>query len=107
MAVADVGAGREALEQIRKVLAERPKRDGHALTAAVQALTEYRDHYVERHRREGGSRYRATLERINAVVSVVLGAEFPLGEVPWGELEKARDWLNDILRDEAAQSPFE
>jgi hypothetical protein len=102
MPVADAGAGRKALEQIDKILAERPKRDGHALTAAMQALAEYRDHTVERHRREGGTRYRSTLERINAVISVVLGTEFPLGEVPWGELEKARDWLSDILREETA-----
>ncbi len=103
MRVAEVGAGRAALGQIDRVLARRPARDGEALTAAVQGLAEFRDHVVERHRRDGGSRYRSTLERVNAVISVVMAAEFPLGEVPWGELEKACGWLDDILRAEDGQ----
>ena len=32
-----------------------------------------------------------------------MAAEFPIGEVPWEELSKARDWLDAVLRDEAVQ----
>jgi hypothetical protein len=34
---------------------------------------------------------------LNGVISVVLAGNFPLGDVPWGELDKARDWLRDLV----------
>ena len=98
--MADVRAGRDALARIDEALAGRPKRDGRTLNAAIQKLAELRDHVVSRHRSEGGTRWRSTLEQVNAVVSVVMAAEFPVGEVPWDELAKARDWLDAILSDE-------
>ncbi|RYC31692.1 hypothetical protein D3273_12505 [Lichenibacterium minor] len=100
----EVNAGRDALMQIDKALADRPERDGRTLKAAIQRLAAFRDHVVERHRGEGGTRWRPTLERLNAVVSVVMAAEFPIGEIPWDELSKARDWLDAILREEAAST---
>jgi hypothetical protein len=99
----DVAAGAEALHHIDRTLAARPRRDGHESAAAVRCLATFRDHYVERHRSQGGSRYRATLERVNAVISVAMAAEFPIGEVPWDELEKARGWLDEIVRGEPPQ----
>ncbi len=101
--MAELRDGRDALAHIDKALADRPKRDGVTLKSAVQDLAGFRDHVVARHRDEGGTRWRPTLERVNAVVSIVMAAEFPIGEVPWEELSKARDWLDAILRDEAAQ----
>ena len=103
MSESEQGPGREALAQIDRVLARRPGRDGPALTAAVQALTRMRDIVIARHRRDGGTRHRARLERVNALISAVLAAEFPLAEVPWEEVEKARAWLDEMLGDEAAQ----
>ena len=102
-ATAERHPGRAALAEIDRILAARPARDGHALTAAVQGLAGFRDDAIARHRRDGGPRWRPTLERVNAVISVVIAAEFPIGEVPWGDLEKARGWLADILRDEDPQ----
>jgi len=99
----DVDAGHEALAHIDRTLAARPDRSGSQIAAAVRCLATFRDHYVERHRRDGGRRYRATLERVNAVISVATAAEFPLGEIPWAELEKARGWLDEIVRDDPAQ----
>ncbi len=99
----DVAAGAEALTHIDRTLAARPHRDGHEIAAAVRCLAAFRDHYVERHRREGGGRYRTTLERVNAIISVAMAAEFPIGEVPWDELEKARGWLDEIVRDAPPQ----
>ena len=103
--MAELQAGQDALAHIDKALADRPKRDGATLKSAVQSLAAFRDLFIARHRGEGGTRWRPALERVNAVVSVVMAAEFPIGEVPWDELSKARDWLDAILRDEAAQSP--
>ena len=103
--MADVHAGLDALIHVAQALADRRKRDGATLKAAIQSLAEFRDHVAERHRGDGGTRWRPTLERVNAVISVVMAAAFPIGEVQWGELEKAQDWLDAILRDEDAQSP--
>ena len=34
---------------------------------------------------------------VAAVISVVLGVHFPLGDIPWDELEKGRAWLADLV----------
>lgn len=101
--MAEFQAGRDALAHIDRALAEKPRRDGVTLKAAIQTLAEFREHFTARHRAEGGTRWRPALEKVNAVVSVVLAAEFPIGEVPWDELAKSRDWLDAVLRDEAVQ----
>ena len=98
--VGEVHAGRDALAHVDRALGDRPKRDGETLKAAIQNLARFRDHLIARHRHEGGTRWRPELERVNAVLSVVMAAEFPIGEVPWDELAKARDWLDALLRDE-------
>ena len=101
--MAEFQAGWAALAHIDRAIADRPGRDGATLKSAVQALAEFRDHFVERHRGDGGTRWRSALERVNAVVSVVMAAEFPIGEVPWDELPKARAWLDAVLREEGVQ----
>lgn len=102
--MADVSAGRDALTQIDKALADRPGRDGRTLKVAIQRLAAFRDHVIARHRGDGGARWRPTLERVNAIVSVVMAAEFPIGEIPWDELSTARDWLDAILQEETAST---
>lgn len=101
--MADADAGRDALARLDQALTDRPKRDGRTLKDAIQKVGLFRDHVVALHRAEGGTRWRPELERINAVLSVVMAAEFPIGEVPWDELEKARDWLDALLRGDAVQ----
>lgn len=96
-------AARGALAAIDAALAVRPKRDGAALKSAVQGLADFRDRVVARHRADGGTQWRATLEGVNAVISVVLAVEFPIGEVRWDELEKARGWFAAILDREGGQ----
>ena len=95
--MAEAEAGRDALRSIDKALADRPKRDGATLKAALQALATFRDQLVARHRGDGATRFPPTLEHVNAVISVVMAAEFPIGEVQWAELEKARGWLDDAI----------
>ena len=40
---------------------------------------------------------RKRLTHVNSVLTVVLGVHFPLGAIPWDELEKARAWLAEIV----------
>jgi hypothetical protein len=37
------------------------------------------------------------LEHLNGVISVVAGTHYPLKEVPWDELVKARGWLAALI----------
>jgi hypothetical protein len=101
--MAQAHPGRDALAHIDKALTDRPKRDGKTLTAAIRNLADYRDELVARRRGEDDARWRSQREHVNAVLSVVMAAEFPIGEVPWDELVKARDWLDALLRQDPAQ----
>ncbi len=90
--------GRKALEHIDQVLAERPKKNDHVLSQATMCLSEFRDGLVAELRRVGITpAQRKQLDHVNAVITVVLGIHFPLGEIPWLELEKARDWLAEVV----------
>ena len=83
---------------IDRVLAAKPKKDGHALSLATMGLTALRDSLIA-HRRQGelGPAQRLQLEHVNAIITVVLGVHFPLGDVPWHELETARGWLTEAI----------
>ncbi len=100
MAVTEDPSGRNAVRHLDRAIAARPARDGQALSRAVSSLATFRDLVIAAHRQDGGSRYRSTLDRINAVMSVVLAAEYPIAEIPWEEVDKARSWLVDIVGDE-------
>jgi len=90
--------GTVALRALDEVLAQRPRKDDHRLSLTTQCLCVFRDHVIERHRRAGASgETGARLVRLNSVLSVVLGCHFPLGDVPWDELERARSWLCDLV----------
>lgn len=92
--------GRDGLACIDRVLAARPKKDGHALTEATAALCDYRDELISQ-ARCGGADERRQLEHLNAVLSMVAAVHFPLGNVPWDELAKARGWLAGLLGEPA------
>jgi len=62
----------------------------------VHALTGLRQHLLE------GSVPAKRLGHLNAVISVVMGVQFPLGDPPWGKLENARRWLAELLTQEHA-----
>jgi len=46
--------------------------------------------------RQGKTASRVRLGKVNALISVVLAGHFPLGSVPWPELERARGVLAEI-----------
>lgn len=82
---------RQALDAIDEALRERPQTDGHVLSVAAQHLSVLRD------RLAAETADRQALSRVNAVISIVLACHFPLGVIPWGELEKARGWLAGLV----------
>lgn len=100
------GPGHAALAELDKVLAERPHAEGKALSLAAEHLSTFRNGLIVRSRAEGRSGgLQRQLDHVNAVISVVLAAHFPLGAVPWEELEKARDWLAEAVAMTEAQAP--
>src|SRR3954471_4019515 len=103
-AMDSIETARSALAELDKALAAKPKVDGHTLSAAAHNLSLLRDSIAERQREQGQTPdSRRRLEHVNAVISVVLGVHFPLGSVPWDELEKARGWLAKLADDESTQ----
>ncbi len=88
--------GQAALTVMDQVLAERPAKEGHKLTDITQKLCVYRDGLIAR-ARAGGEDARRDLEHVNAVLSIVAAIHFPLGTIPWTELEGARGWLADLV----------
>ena len=90
--------GAKALRELDKVLAAKPRQDGEAFSAATKAISALREEVIADLGRDGSAARRKTLSHLNAVLSVVLGGHYPLGEVPWDELEKAKGWLEQIVR---------
>jgi hypothetical protein len=74
------------LQAIDTVLAQRPRRSGPDFAEATRRLASYRDSLAAK-----GDRVR--LEIANMALSVVVGGHFPLGEVPWSQIEAARNQL--------------
>ena len=82
--------GVAALAGLDRVLASRPKADGQVLSEVAQSLSAYRNQLAARADRQ-------RLDHVNAVMSIVLAAHFPLGAIPWDDVEKARAWLADAV----------
>ena len=96
--MASSAPGHRALQHIDTVLAERPKKNDHELSHATMCLAEFRDRLVAEWRASGiTAQQRKQLAHVNSVMTVVLGIHFPLGDIPWPELEKARDWLAEVV----------
>lgn len=91
-------AGRRALAVLDKLLGERPHKVGHEFSEASRCLAAYRDELIEAVRAGGGDADRERLAGVNAVLSVVIGGHFPLGDIPWEHIEKARGRLAAVLR---------
>lgn len=90
---------REALDALDRALAGKPRKDDQDFTAAMKCLARYRDALTAQLRAAGDAEAheaRARLGRVNAVVSAVLAGHFPLGPIPWPEIEKAREVLAEL-----------
>ncbi len=87
----------KALFSLDQALAAKVSVDGQAFSAATYQLCKLRDELARQQREQGPTEAsRKRLERVNGVISVVLAGHFPLGAVPWDELDRARGWLADI-----------
>ena len=91
-------AGRTALQVIDKLLAERPEKIGHDFSEATRCLAAFRDELIHNRRSNPSSQDRERLAKVNTVLAVVVGAHFPLGDIPWSQLEQARALLAVTLR---------
>ena len=94
----DAHPGHEALACLDRVLEQRPFKDDHELSHATRRLATFREALIHIQRSdEVTDADRERLARLNAIISVVMGMHFPLGNAPWGELEKAQRWLGDLV----------
>jgi formate dehydrogenase major subunit len=91
----DLGTG--ALQAVDKLLADRPEKVGHDFSEATRRLTAYRDALITQWRQTHSEADRRQLERTNAVLSVIVGGQFPIGSVPWPHIERARADLADVI----------
>lgn len=85
-----------SLNLLDKLLGERPDRVSHDFSEATRWLTAYRDELISQWRRTAAEADRQRLAKVNAVLSVVVGGHYPLGEVPWDSIEKARAQLASV-----------
>ena len=95
--------GRDAIAAIDQVLSDRPNKVGHDFSDATRHLASWRDALAQRWRRSAAEADRRALERVNAAISVILGGQFPLGQVPWQEIEKVRQDLGSLADQRATE----
>ncbi|MBE7211801.1 MAG: hypothetical protein INR65_12345 [Gluconacetobacter diazotrophicus] len=86
-----------ALGRIDAVIAAKPEKDDAELAAAVENICAWRRGMIAR---RDAKRWDDAAERdlgtLNGVLSLVLAIQFPLGEVRWNELDKARAVLAEL-----------
>ena len=91
-----------ALNELDRALAAKPYAEGHTFSEAARQLCLLRDRLIAEQSRAGAAaETRGKLGHVNAVISVILAGHFPLGDVPWPELVKARAWLADFISADA------
>jgi hypothetical protein len=90
--------GHAALTAIDRALRHRPEKDGTDFSEAARHLAKFRDAMIADHRATPPTPVaRERLARLNSTLSVVLGGHFPLGAIPWHEIELARGCLAELL----------
>lgn len=87
-------------------LRSAPKRDDHAFAKAVSSLCALREE-LARLPMSGAAADPARRDRLNAVISVALAGNYPLGDVPWEEIRLARGWLAELLDQGGQASPLD
>ena len=85
---------RAAVAALNRALDDRPDKIYHDLAEVVRCLVQLRTQLTAR-RREGEPGHR--LERCNAILSMVIGGEYPLAGLRRDRLHKARDELASLL----------
>ncbi|WP_174301536.1 hypothetical protein [Caulobacter sp. S45] len=93
----------ESLAALDRALAARPHRDGQAFTEATKPMCAYRDElrYALRKAPDDLAK-RRQLKAANLAVTLMLAGHFPLGDMPWDQIEALRGHLEAMQRDAAA-----
>ena len=93
----------ESLAALDRALAARPHRDGQAFTEATKPMCAYRDElrYALRDTPDDLV-LRRQLKAANLAITLMLAGHFPLGDMPWDQIETLRDHLEAMRRDAAA-----
>lgn len=86
-----------AVAALDHVLAEHPDKINDELNEAARCLVRTRDGLIDQRRQ--GEDVQAQLDQINAILSVVVGSEYPLVGVRWQQVQAARDGLAALLAD--------
>ena len=89
------GAAAKALRALDEAIKDAPARNGHAFSRAASCLSAFREETIAMHGLDGAEN-RERLSRLNAVMSLVLAGHFPLGDAPWDDIRKAREWLSEM-----------
>jgi hypothetical protein len=89
---------RKAVKALERALDDRPDRIYEDMAEAVRCLVRFRDELIEQRRAEPGNpRARDRLGRVNAILSVVVGGEYPLIGIREDRVRQARDELAKLL----------
>ena len=91
--------GDVALQKLDDALAHQPEKGMHDFAVAVESLCVLRDALIRRRREGNTEALQDCLDRLNGVLSVVVGSEYPLPSVRWDRVKQARDVLADLVAD--------
>src|SRR3954447_22852635 len=83
--------GNKALAALDRALSSKPQKNGTAFAESTEHLCTMRDIMIAEHRAHPADPNR--LERLNAILSTSLAGHFPIGNVPWDEVEHERGKL--------------
>ncbi|MBV8936945.1 MAG: hypothetical protein JO095_14220 [Alphaproteobacteria bacterium] len=92
-------ACRAALAALDRALEDRPDKIYDDLAAAVRCLVQLRSELTAKRREDAPG---GPLERCNAILSMVVGGEYPLAGIRRERLQKARDELASLLDGQAS-----
>ncbi len=84
-----------AVQALDQVLDERPNKINDELNEAVRCLVHSRDNLINLRRQ--GQDVQAKLDQVNAVLSIVVGSEYPLVGIRWERVQAARDAVASLL----------
>lgn len=98
-ATIDAHPGDVALERLDEALAHQPEKDKHDFAVAMESLCVLRDALIRRRRAGNTDMLQHCLDRLNSVISVVVGSEYPLPGIRWDRVKQARDVLADLVAD--------
>jgi hypothetical protein len=88
----------DAEAQLERIIAENPEPLSEAFSDVVRRLVRLRDELIERHRRGATEEVPPDwLDRTNAILSLLVGAEYPVKAFHWDNICQARDALHDML----------